>query len=379
MKKLLFFFIFLIMPYVNVCAQEKDIEKEYRYYYIEKEYSKDFYEDGKGVKDYPFKSDIFVYDFNLRESFDKPSYEEDIVNEVPVVKYQEYEKVRYIMIDNFKSGQAINLQEVEVFASGKKVGYIVKCPECSSEYFAKIQNTLRGYEKNYISGNEEMIFDLQDEYFPDDLEIVLHFGGNPGYNVSFDVTVNNTKDWNDKYYYYHKDIPLTVFVTEKQALKDIEHEERLSSDIKEKEGLDTVNNAKILDKRIKYQYKTRLYQYYKENKIYIDGYYKDLPGLIKDEENFVIKEKTKEVPKTITEYIEKEVLVPVIETKEIPVIEEKTEYLTKTITKEVEVPKEVIKEVEVIKEKEDKTNYLLSYSIYLVAGIILKKMSVFKL
>ena len=149
--------------------------------------------------------------------------------------------------------------------------------------------------------------------------------------------------------------------------------------IKEKEGLDTVNNAKILDKRIKYQYKTRLYQYYKENKIYIDGYYKDLPGLIKDEENFVIKEKPKEVPKTITEYIEKEVLVPVIETKEIPVIEEKTEYLTKTVTKEVEVPKEVIKEVEVMKEKEDKTNYLLSYSIYLVAGIILKKMSVFKL
>lgn len=378
MKKLLFFFMFLIMPYVNVCAEEK-IEKEYRYYYIEKEYSKDFYEDGKEVSDYPFKSDIFAYDFETEESFTKPEYEEDIVKEIPVIKYKEYEKVRYIMIDNFKSGQAINLQEVEIFANGKKVGYIVKCPECSSEFFAKIQNTLRGYEKNYISGNEEMIFDLQDEYFPDDLEIVLHFGGNPGYNVSFNVTVNNTSNWSDKYYYYQEDIPLTMFVTKKQALKDIEHEERLDDEIKKIEGVDDITNGKIIEKKIKYQYKTRMYQHYKENKVYIDGYYKDLPGLIKDEENFVIKEKPKEVPKTITEYIEKEVLVPVIETKEIPVIEEKIEYLTNTVTKEIEVPKEVIKKVEVMKEKEDKTNYLLSYSIYLISGIILKKMSVFKL
>ena len=46
------------MPYVNVCAQEKDIEKEYRYYYIEKEYSKEFYKNEEEVNEYPFKSDI---------------------------------------------------------------------------------------------------------------------------------------------------------------------------------------------------------------------------------------------------------------------------------------------------------------------------------
>lgn len=374
MKRLLFFFIIFVMPYVNVCAQE-NIEKEYRYYYIEKEYSTNFYEEGKEVSDYPLKSGVYVYDFELRESFDKPEYEEDIVNQVPVIKYQEYEKVKYIMIDNFKSEQAINLQEVEIFANGKKIEYQVKCPECSTEFFAKIQNTLRGYEKNYISGNEEMIFDLQNEYFPDDLEIVMHFGGNFGYNVSYDVTVNNTNDWSDKYYYYQVDIPLNFFVTQKQALKDIKHEERLSKEIIKKEGIETVNNAKILDKKIKYQYKIRLYQYYKENKIYIDGYYKKLPGLIKDEENFVIKEKTSEEPKTITEYIEKEVITPVVETKEIPVVEEKTEYLTNTVTKEVIVPKEV----EVIKEKREQPDYLLSYSVYLIVGIFLKKMSTFRL
>lgn len=380
MKKVLFFFVIFSFPFINVLAKELSQEdKEYRYYYIEKEYSKDFYNEDEEVSSELIKSDVFVYDLKLKESYNKPIYDEDIVKEIPVIKYKEYEKVRYVMIDKFKSGQSINLQEIEIFANGKKIGYVVNCLECSSEFFSKIQNTIRGYEKNYISGNEEMILDLQEEYFPNDLEIVLHFGGNAGYTVSYDVTVNNTNDWNDKYYYYHIDLPLSFFVSSSKTLKDVEHDERLDDEIKEVSGLENIDNGKILDKKIKYQYHNRLYQYYKENKVYVDGYYKNLPGLIKDEENYVIVSKKEDIPKTITEYIEKEVLVPIIETKEVPVIEEKTNYLTKTITKEVEVPKEVIKEVQVVKEKKEKTNYLLSYSVYLVAGIILKKMSSFSL
>ena len=45
------------------------------------------------MSDYPFKSDIFAYDFETEESFTKPEYEEDIVKEIPVIKNKEvYDK-----------------------------------------------------------------------------------------------------------------------------------------------------------------------------------------------------------------------------------------------------------------------------------------------
>jgi len=386
MKKSLILLLILLLPFMNVCAEEKDKkEKEYRFYYIEKEYSNKFYKEGENDEEYPNKSEIFTYDIKLEEAFTTPKYEEDIVKEIPVIKYQEHQKIRYILLDNFESGQAINLQEVEIFIAGTKKEYNVECLKCTTDYFAKIQNTEYGFEKNYISGNEEMVFDLGEEYFPNDIELVLHFGGNYGYNVSYTVIANNSKDFlNDRYYSYEKDVALNFHIIDKQLFEDIEHEERLEEEVKEIEDVESVDNAKIIDKKTKYQYRTRLYQYYKENRVYVDGYYKDLPGLTKDEENYVVSEKKEEVPKTIVEYIEKEVLVPITETKEIPVIEEKIEYLTNTITKKVEVPTEVIKEVEKkvevekIIEKDTKTNYLLSYSVYLIFGIILKKMSCFK-
>lgn len=381
MKKFLIFLAIFILPFTNVCAEEKiQEEKKYRYYYIEKEYSNKFYEKEEKVADYPHEASTYVYDTNLNESYEKPEYEEDIVNEIPVIKYQEFEKVRYITIDKFKSGQSINLQEIEVFSNGEKVNYLIECKTCTSEFFAKIQNTLRGYEKNYISGSEKMVLDLQKEYFPDDLEVVLHFGGNYGYTASYDVVVNNTRDPEDKYYYYHTDMPLNFYVESRQRLKNVKHDERLDNEVKEIEGVDSVRNAKILEKNTKYQYRTRLYQHYRENKIYVDGYYKNLPGLIRDDENFVISKIEEETPKTITEYIEKEVLVPIVNKEKIPVIEEKIKYLTKTVDKKVEVPKEVIKEVEVVKKvnSKEKNNYILSYSVYFLFGIILKKMSKFK-
>ncbi len=78
------------------------------------------------------------------------------------------------------------------------------------------------------------------------------------------------------------------------------------------------------------------------------------------------------IPTTITEYIEKEVIVPTTKYVKVPIITEKIEYQTK----EIEVPVEKIVEKEIIKEKPK--NYPLQYIVYLISYIFLRKMSFFK-
>jgi len=370
------------MP-LNVGALTK---KEYRFYYIEKEYSNTFYEKGKNSLEYPNIGTVWIYDDKIEKSLEKPEIEEDIIEKIPILKYQEYEKVRYIIIDQTYSNSKINLQEIEVFDKETKIPYRVECTTCSSEFFAKIQNTLVDYEFNYIDNNTKIIIDLQKEYFPDNLTIKFHLGGPTGKIGKFRVTINNTKNINDVYYRYDVNEVLRVYLESKKELKTVSHEERLDNEIKEIRGVTEVENAKIIESKEEYTYKKRLYQYYKEAKHYVDGYYEDLKGLIKDEEDFQekeepelkpqiiteIKEKEVKIPTTITEYIEKEVIVPTTKYVKVPIITEKIEYQTK----EIEVPIEKIVEKEIIKAKPK--NYPFQYMIYLVSYIFLRKMSFFK-
>lgn len=384
MKKVKYLLLLLFIP-ASVFATEK----EYRFFYLEKEYSKEFYEEGKNNEEYPYKSSIWKYNDTLKTATEKPQDEMDIVEEVPILKYQEQEKVRYIIIDQTYSDSKINLQEIEVYNKEDKIEYKVQCDTCPTEFFSLIQNTKVDYEYNYINDNSKIIIDLQKEYFPDDLILKIYLNGVTNKIARFRVTVNNTNNLNDKYYRFEIEKKLAFLIKVAEPLKNIEHESRYSEDIQVKKGIKEIENAKIVELTTEYTYKTREYLYYKEIRHYIDGYYEELNGLIKDEESFRIKEavKTEEMQEEIKqeepkqELPKEEIIKIEYLTKEIkvPVIHEKIKYVPKEIY--VEVPKEIEKviEKEIIKEPQTKKeNYLFRYGIYLLFTPMLRKMLKFK-
>lgn len=398
--------VLLIIP-SSVLAKEI-ANRKYRFYYPERIYSEEFYKKGENDPEYPILGQAWHYSEEIYTSTKRPNDSEvKIVEEIPVLKYRANQKIRYIIIDGFESDTTINLQEIEIYDKERKIPYKINCTNCSSEFFAKIQNTIRIFEYNYISNKIKLTLDLQGEYYPDDLRIEIYFGGAVGKTAKFVVTANNTKDNKDIYYQYIVSKALMPDTSNIKNLKDARIEERLEDEIKEIKGVETMENAKILERKVEYKYKEKQYQYYKEIRHYIDGYHDDLKGLIKDSKDFIEVEKEKEpdpiviteyiekevyvpttiteyvereIPTTITEYIEKEVLVPTEVTryleKEVPIIKESIKYQDKIIEKEVPVESEKI--VEKVVEKKSSKNYLLEYTSYLLAAVFLKKLSFFK-
>ena len=216
-----------------------------------------------------------------------------------------------------------------------------------------------------------------------------------GKTASWRITANKTKNMNDAYYRNQVNTMLINYANIKTALKDIPHETRLEEEVKEIRGVEDFPNGVIQNKKIEYTYYPRKYLYKRNKKQYIEGYYKDLPGLQKDETDFKevitnleqVEEKKEDKKEDIKvelpceiieekplepETIEKIVYTPQVEIKEVPIVQEKIKYQVK----EKEIPKIQIEE-KYVKEK-SKDNLPLRYFVYMLAFLILKRLSFFK-
>lgn len=386
MKKIIYLLLLLLIP-VKVLAEEtiEQNNRKYQFYYLEKEYSEKFYEKGKNDPKYPKIGKTWYYEDFIKASYTKPSKEEYLVEEVPVLRYQEHKKIQYIILDQTFSNTKINIMEIEVFSKEKKIPYSITCSTCAKEFTTLVQDGTIDYQYNYIENNTKIIIDLKDQYFPNDITIKFHLNGVFGKKAQIRVTVNNTNNVNDAYIRYNIDEQLNTYILTSKNLNEVEHEERLEEEILEIKGKETLENCKILERLTEYRYRSKVYQYYKETKHYVEGYYKNLPGLIKDEKKFIEEQDEKDV-QVITEYIEKEVpiekiipeyiekKVPVKQYIKMPIITEKIQYQDKII----EIPIEKEKIIEKSISKKQKENYPFQYLNYLITAIVLKKMSFFK-
>lgn len=385
MKKTIFLLLLLFIP-IRVVAQENlnESNQKYRFYYLEKEYSEKFFEKGKNDQKYPKIGQAWYYEDKIHISKNKPAKEKLIVEEIPVLKYQEHQKIRYLIIDQTYSRSKINLTELEVFNKENKIYYEISCDTCSTDFFSKIQNNIVNYEYNYISNNTKIIIDLKKEYFPEDITLKIHIYGVDGKEMKLRLTANNTADLKDTYFRHIIERVETPYLEIVERLKDIEHEERLEENIQEVKGVQEIENGKILERYTEYHYKNKVYQYYREIKHYIDGYYSNLSGLIKDENDFIIEKeeenitvdstqtgKEQALPKTIVEYIEKEVPIKITEIKKIPITIEKIKQKENI----VEIPVDRIVEKNVSTEKPK--NYPFQYIVYVLSAVFLKKLSFF--
>jgi len=203
--------------------------------------------------------------------------------------------------------------------------------------------------------------------------------------MKFRLTVNRTAEINDLYFRQTIEKMETPYFVISENLKNIEHEDRLEEQIQEIKGVEEIENAKMIQKYIEYHYRNKVYQYYKETKHYVEGYYENLPGLIKDENRCIDEKQNDEIeqkstiankqddPQTIKEYIETKVPVKITEIKKVPLIVEKIKVQDNPI--EIEVPVEKIVEKNTVIKKSK--NYPLQYVVYFVSAIFFKKMSIF--
>lgn len=397
MRKIFLILLLLVPSLVRAEEIKTQSEKErrYKYYYYVNEYDEKLVREGENDSNYPLRSNIYAYEKELTTSKEKPKYEEDIISEKVLTKYQEAKKVRYIRLDDITSNYALNLQEIEVWNNDEKLSYTITCSnECSGNLTKTIQNGIQSGEYNYIDKGVNIKLDLKDEYFPDDLTLKIYVQSAHEKTLDFKLTLNQTGNQLDSYYQENKNDTLTYYKEIKIPIKNVQHEERYEEEVKETEEK-IEKNAKIISQTTYYTYPERMYLYYRQAKKYIDGYYTNLEGFIKDEEKYQDFEVEKnveyveiEVPVEIEKIVEKEIEVEVpievekeieveVETiieKEVPVIKTETELVEVEKIKEVEVPTYIEKVI----TKEEKPNYLGQYIGFLVAGVLLKKVSFFK-
>jgi len=397
MKKIFLILLLLVPSLVRAEEMSKKLEKEkyYKYYYLEKKFANTFYKEGENPREFPHQSDIFTYGEKLISSSTKPQIEEDIVEEKIISKYKEKVKIRYLILENLNSDYAINLQEIEVWNKSTKLNYQITCSNvCSGDLIKSINNNVQSGEYNYITNGTNLVIDLKEEYFPEDITLKIYLASAYGKTLRFHFIANEDGNLNNLYYHSQRNESLAAFKEIDIALKKIEHEERYQEEIKEMEG-DKIENGIIVEQSKKYFYKERYYLYYQWEKKYLEGYYQDIHGLEKEEDDFQEREVPKEyievpvevkvpveVEKVVEREVEKKIEVPVEVEKEVPVEVEK--IVVKNVPTIEERVVEIEKKIEIPRKEPQKTNahstsnYILEYLSYFVMGIMLKKVSFFK-
>ena len=160
---------------------------------------------------------------------------------------------------------------------------------------------------------------MDNEYYPEDLKIVMYFYEMHNYNVSFNIffydkSVTEIFSYNASYDnldYITKKIELDTScfsattnymgsVNIKIDKSDIKNYKWEESYVFYKEDAYIYNE--IPDFKV-YSYDDILFKYYRVDKNYLKGYYLDMPDYIKDEEDFVIRYKYKEKDKEQTQIV----------------------------------------------------------------------------
>lgn len=360
--------------------------KKYKYYYLERDYS-DYFNS-------LYKSDYYIYrdeDYILSDFITtdiKPVHQVSDLSEQTYTYYQEYQKVKYIILSNFIYEKALNLKEIIIYnKENKKLDYEVYTDNESIKTIINDNDINKGVN---LSNNDFIVLELKEEINPKEIYIMYVLAGYYTKTFSFDVVINNSGDINDIYYYHNVNGDLSSLEYYYTYLNQLNYNERLDSEIKKINGTyEDIDNSKIVKYETLYTYKDYLYRYYNYKKIYLDDYYIENNEYIKDENNYITtykyrcREKLKEeqepvkiieVPKEIIKEVEviKEIKIPVEIIKEVEVPVE--------VIKEVKVPikvnnkenKEQIKEIKVIKTIKDKNmTKLVIILIFIILILIL--------
>ena len=92
--------------------------KKYKYYYLERDYS-DYYNSLYESDYYIYRDDDYILSDFISTSV-KPNHEVSDLTEQSFTYYQEYQKVKYIILYNFNYEKTLSINEIVLYYGGNK-------------------------------------------------------------------------------------------------------------------------------------------------------------------------------------------------------------------------------------------------------------------
>ena len=176
----------------------------------------------------------------------------------------------YIFSGSFNS-DSVDLNEIEIYNNGKKI------------------NILPTWAGNYIIDSDEGAVELKLDnfYYLDDLSIIIRPINIEDINTLYIIATAPMNNNGEEYIYYHTVYNnnggnyISLNVTNFSKFNPQYEEEIIYNDLPD------VKYSDVIDEVNYYRYKDKLYYFYNIEKKYLDGYYVNKEGYIKDSNEYV--------------------------------------------------------------------------------------------
>lgn len=275
---------------------DKIYEEEYRYKFYEEDkiYSDEYYLEDFNDKSFPYRSNEFVQTDFTEWKKEKPlDVKGRVIKTKEMFEYAKKLPIRYLYFYDINgSKDMLRFLEIKIFSEENEILYDLECEKCEHKEKINDQNYDQGYTS--ISNKTTFILDLNEYYDLDELKLEIYLTDNYGIDKStFKVSaLDENKQILDNYIdvflesnmYNTEDSGYRFNINLKDYIKDLYYEENkmVTEEKIEEEDYKLINNYTL------YAYQDIKYKYYKINKNYLDGYYKEKEGYLKDEDKFKI-------------------------------------------------------------------------------------------
>ncbi len=281
---------------------EVEEEKQYRFYINKKQYSNNYYLEGQNSKKYPKKSKISKLTSPSKYSLDKPNIVKNrIIESKEGFIYQKLKPIRYIKIDNLESSCFyLLIKNIRIYINKTLLEYDYEISPVTS----------RKYQIGYLKKDQgSILIDLKENYDLDQIDILIE-----GYSGT--VAVYHF----DMHFHYDYLFPNEYVKTTRTIDFDLGSQQNdyfmITEDMIINKTYDEIKIENIKDmssfiineiKQIWYRYQDKLFRYYKKSRGYLNGYFDNVNGYIKDTKKYVIKYKYR-----VREYVEEPIKEEII-------------------------------------------------------------------
>lgn len=262
-------------------------EKLYKFYTYKKSYG-GYFKEGENKIDYPNKSDdTIVSSFSEYQDEKIEEAQNRIIEEKEFTYYQKLRGIRYITfkyftaIKNYIRLSTIFISDVKIYYDDKLIDYT----------YTDEGNVYRNFSNNkfgkYNTSNGNIIIDLGEEYDIDELKVEIFLNSSDTIFLAYDLYLN---------YEYNSYIKYITTRIGQDFAGDYIKEIKIDRNMKINEIYVDTNiykehfSYKSYTKTL-YRYQDILFRYYKEAKVYLDGYYFDKVGYVKDKDKFIYRYK----------------------------------------------------------------------------------------
>lgn len=268
-------------------------EKKYKFYQEEIVYSEDYIIKEHQTVEYPYQTDKWILTEFSDWKMEKPeSYLERTIETKETYYYKNAKKVSSINLYNVDgTDDKLWITEIEILYQDEKIPYVIECDTCDEEFKSRIQNNIIYEDAVFLNQKEELKLVLDKEYEIKDLVFHIYIGDTKRNKLTtYQLGVNDEKEEpyvNAVKKYWTISTPGGAAL-DRIVLKDYIETMKWEEKIEETENK-IENDAwiKIVDIKNYYRYQDRKYLYYRIDRNYLDDYYFEKEGYIKDENDYV--------------------------------------------------------------------------------------------